>query len=514
MSREKWVAGRLGDKVVTQMHYARSGVVTEEMARVAEREGLSPELVRSEVARGRMAIPANIRHLNLDPIGIGIAARCKVNANIGSSQVRSGPAEEIEKLKLCLRYGADTVMDLSTGGDLIAIRSALLESCPVPFGTVPIYEAAARVENIEELSSGDMLGVIESQAQQGVDFMTIHCGVLLEFLPLVKNRLTGIVSRGGALMARWMLRHGLQNPLYAEFDSILDICRRYDVTVSLGDGLRPGCLHDATDAAQMAELKTLGRLAERAWAAEVQVMIEGPGHIPMNKIRENVEMEQFYCREAPFYTLGPVVTDIAPGYDHISSAIGAAIAGWHGVSLLCYVTPKEHLGLPGPEDVREGIVAYKIAAHAADVARGRPGARDRDDAISRARFEFDWEKQFELALDPEKARRYWAESSGAAVSSASGKPSAPEEAGSESRARREAPGSKEISSTNETPAAAGSPAQMGTPDGHEDFCSMCGPKFCPMRLSKQIRKMGEPGTGNPSGKGLAKGCAYSKKSLA
>ncbi len=401
--RNPWIEKRSGP-VVTQMHYARQGIVTEEMEFVARREKLEPELIRSEVARGRMIIPANIRHPELEPMGIGIASRCKINANIGNSAVSSQIDQEVEKLLVSVKHGADTLMDLSTGGDIPAIRDAILRRSPVPIGTVPIYEAVTRVKQIKDLTPSLLLEVIEEQAEQGVDYMTIHAGVLNEYLPLVRNRITGIVSRGGAIMAQWMVENHQENPLYSHFDEISKIFRKYDVSYSLGDSLRPGCLADASDPAQFAELKTLGELTRKAWEYDVQVMIEGPGHIPMDQIQLQVEKEMELCHEAPFYTLGPLVTDIAPGYDHITSAIGAAMIGWHGASMLCYVTPKEHLGLPNAEDVHQGIIAYKIAAHAADVARHRPGARDRDDALSFARFLFDWNKQFELSLDPETAR--------------------------------------------------------------------------------------------------------------
>jgi phosphomethylpyrimidine synthase len=381
------------------MHYARRSVITEEMEFVAERERLSPEFVRAEVARGRMIIPANINHPELDPMGIGVNTRCKINANIGNSAVTSNIEEEIEKLRVCLKYGADTVMDLSTGGDIPAIRDAILRHSTVPVGTVPIYEAIQRVESPTDLTPDDMLDVVEMQAKQGVDYMTIHAGVLREFLPLVEGRITGIVSRGGSLMAQWMIHHRKQNPWYTHFDRLCEIFKKYDVSFSLGDGLRPGSVHDASDKAQFAELEVLGELTRRAWKHDVQVMIEGPGHVPMDQIDMNVRKEMEACHEAPFYVLGPLVTDIAPAYDHITSAIGAALAGWSGAAMLCYVTPKEHLGLPNAEDVRQGIIAYKIAAHAADLARHRPGARDRDDALSRARYAFDWNRQFELSLD-------------------------------------------------------------------------------------------------------------------
>lgn len=423
---------------VTQMYYARQGVITPEMAYVAEREGLDGETIRAEIARGRLIIPCNIHHTSLEPMGIGTVATVKINANIGNSALISDIDEELRKLKLAIQYGADTVMDLSTGGSIDDIRHAIIAASPVPVGTVPLYQAVASVNQVEELTADDMIDMIEHQARQGVDYMTIHAGVLLEHLPLVQSRITGIVSRGGALMARWMLAHNAQNPLYTHFAQLCRIFRKYDVGFSLGDGLRPGCTADASDAAQFAELRTLGELTQIAWAHDVQVMIEGPGHVPMDQIEMNVRMEQEICQEAPFYTLGPLVTDIAPGYDHITSAIGAAMVGWHGASLLCYVTPKEHLGLPTPEDVKQGCIAYKIAAHAADIARGRKGARDRDDAISRARFNFDWEGQFALALDPETARAMHDET-------------LPNEAFKRA-----------------------------------EFCSMCGPKFCSMHISSHL----------------------------
>ena len=436
--RADWIAARRGSPHVTQMQLARHGVVTEEMAHVARRERLEPALVRDEVARGRMVIPANVRHPELEPIGIGIAATCKINANIGNSAVRSDVAGEIEKLRICLRHGADTVMDLSTGGDIPAIREAILRESPIPVGTVPIYECLANVREVADLTPEGILEVVEAQAAQGVDYMTIHAGVLRDFVPLAAGRLTGIVSRGGALLAQWMLAHRAENPFFTHFDALCDIFERYDVTFSLGDGLRPGCLADASDAAQFAELEVLGKLAERAWARGVQVMIEGPGHVPLDQIPMNMERERELCREAPFYVLGPIVTDIAPGYDHITSAIGAAVAAQNGASMLCYVTPAEHLGLPDAEDVRQGIIAYKIAAHAADVARHRPGARDRDDELSRARYAFDWKRQFELSLDPEAARRKHDQT-------------LPQEAFK-----------------------------------NAEFCSMCGPKFCSMRIHGQL----------------------------
>src|ERR1700693_3366251 len=405
--RTEWLAKRKADNNdgnFSQMHYARLGAMTDEMQYIAHREKLTPELVRDEVARGRMIIPANINHPELEPMAIGVDSLCKINANIGNSAVTSNIDEELKKLHTAVHYGADTVMDLSTGGDIPTIREAIIRHSPVPIGTVPIYEAISRVKRVEDLNTSVMLEVIEEQAEQGVDYMTIHAGVLIQYLPMVSKRITGIVSRGGAILAQWMAYHHKQNFLYECFEDICKISTKYDVSFSLGDGLRPGCIADASDEAQFAELKTLGELTKIAWKYDVQVMIEGPGHIPMHKIKEQVELENEYCYEAPFYTLGPLVTDIAPGYDHITSAIGAAMIGWYGASMLCYVTPKEHLGLPNEKDVKDGIIAYKIAAHAADLARHRPGAQDRDDALSYARYTFDWETQFALSLDPATAR--------------------------------------------------------------------------------------------------------------
>ena len=424
----------------TQMAAARNGETTDAMRVVARREGLDVEEVRSEVARGRLIIPANVRHLagKLEPMCIGKVASVKINANNGNSAVTSSIEEELEKLHLAVRYGADTVMDLSTGRDIDAVREAIIGASTVPIGTVPIYQAVLMGKELEELTANDLLDVIEHQARQGVDYMTIHAGILLEHLPLVYGRVTGIVSRGGSLHAVWMMHHRRQNPLYERYDDLLEILRTYDVTISLGDSLRPGSVHDASDRAQFAELETLGELTKRAWARDVQVMVEGPGHIPMQEIEMNVRKQKEICLEAPFYTLGPLVTDIAPGYDHITSAIGAAMIGWHGADMLCYVTPKEHLGLPNAEDVRQGVIAYKIAAHAADIARGRPGARDRDDALSRARYAFDWNEQFRLSLDPERAREYHDETL---------------------------------------------PAEYFK---SAEFCAMCGPKFCSMHHSRTI----------------------------
>jgi len=436
--RTSWVEKRLSDAVRTQMHYARKGLITEEMEYIARIEKVAAELIRAEVARGRMIIPANIRHTNLEPMAIGIESKCKINANIGNSATTSNIDEELEKLRYSVKFGADTVMDLSTGGDIPEIRKAIIANSPVPIGTVPIYEALNRVRRVEDLNINVMLEVIEEQAEQGVDYMTIHAGVLVQYVPLATNRITGIVSRGGAILAEWMVKNHRQNLLYENFDAICKIFQKYDVSFSLGDGLRPGCIADASDAAQFAELKTLGELTKKAWEYDVQVMIEGPGHIPLDQIELQVVKERELCYDAPFYTLGPLVTDIAPGYDHITSAIGAAMIGWHGASMLCYVTPKEHLGLPNREDVKQGIIAYKIAAHAADLARHRPGARDRDDELSRARYNFDWNRQFELSLDPETARSMHDET-------------LPEE------------GFKEAA-----------------------FCSMCGPKFCSMNHSAKV----------------------------
>ena len=439
--RAEWIDKRRaenGDGNFSQMHYARRGVTTEEMNYVAAKEKIAPELVRDEVARGRMIIPANVNHPELEPMAIGVASLCKINANIGNSAVTSNIGDELNKLHTAVHYGADTVMDLSTGGDIHNIREAILRHSPVPIGTVPIYEAVSRVKRIEDLNADVMLEVIEEQAEQGVDYMTIHAGVLIQYLPMVAKRITGIVSRGGAILGQWMAHHRQQNFLYERFDDVCKIFAKHDVSFSLGDGLRPGCIADASDEAQFSELKTLGELTKAAWEHDVQVMIEGPGHVPLDKIKEQVDKERELCYEAPFYTLGPLVTDIAPGYDHITSAIGAAMIGWHGAAMLCYVTPKEHLGLPNEKDVKDGIIAYKIAAHAADLARHRPGAQDRDNALSYARYKFDWEKQFALSLDPETARAMHDET---------------------------------------------------LPDDYYKeaaFCSMCGPKFCSMNYSSKV----------------------------
>ena len=431
------------DACPTQMYRARQGEITQAMRAVADREELSAELVRDEIARGRLALPANIHHLagNLEPMASGKVARVKINANIGNSAVTSNIDEELGTRRAAVSHGADTVMDLSTGADLDATREAIIAASEVPIGTVPIYQAVLQVDQVTDLTAQDMLDVIERQARQGVDYMTVHAGLLIEHLPLVHGRVTGIVSRGGSLHAVWMMSHRKQNPLYEHYDELLEILRTYDVTISLGDSLRPGSLADASDRAQFAELETLCELTRRAWARDVQVMVEGPGHIPMQEIEMNVRRQKEICDEAPFYTLGPLVTDIAPGYDHITSAIGAAMIGWHGADMLCYVTPKEHLGLPNAEDVRNGVIAYKIAAHAADIARGRPHARDRDDALSKARYEFDWNEQFRLSLDPDRAREYHDE---------------------------------------DLPSEYFKSAE---------FCAMCGPKFCSMHHSRTIDEL-------------------------
>lgn len=393
--------------MTTQYQAARDGQITPAMARVAEREGVSPEMIRAEVAEGRLVIPANVRHLDpqgrLDPIGIGRAITTKINANIGASPVRSSLDEEVEKLEWSVQFGADAVMDLSTGGRLDDTRQALIEHATVPVGTVPMYEMIVGRE-IEELTHDDILACIEKQAKQGVDFFTIHAGVLRDHLPLASKRVAGMVSRGGTLLARWMTHHGRENPMYELFDEISAIMLEYDVAYSLGDGMRPGCLADASDDAQFAELRTLAELVHRAHDTGVQVMVEGPGHVPFDQIEHNMKLQAELCNGAPFYVLGPIVTDVAPGYDHITSAIGATAAAFHGASFLCYVTPKEHLGLPRLEDVRAGVVAYKIAAHAADVARGLPRSRQWDDEISKARASMDWSRHFALAMDPETAR--------------------------------------------------------------------------------------------------------------
>jgi len=456
---------------LSQMHYARKGIITPEMEFVALRESMlleqllndpvyasrsrqhpgqplgaqlpkqvTPEFVRSEVAAGRAIIPANVNHPELEPMIIGRNFKVKINANIGNSAVTSSPAEEVDKMIWATYWGADTIMDLSTGEHIHELREWILRNSPVPIGTVPIYQALEKVGGrAEELTWDLMRDTLIEQAEQGVDYFTLHAGVRLPWIPLTVNRLTGIVSRGGSIMAKWCLAHHHENFLYTNFDEICEIMKAYDVSFSLGDGLRPGSIYDANDEAQFAELRTLGELTERAWKHDVQVMIEGPGHIPMQRIQENMDEEFRHCFEAPFYTLGPLVTDIAPGYDHITSAIGAAQIGWYGTAMLCYVTPKEHLGLPNKEDVRTGIISYKISAHAADLAKGWPGAQLRDNALSKARFEFRWDDQFNLSLDPERAREYHDET-------------LPHE---------------------------------GAKTAH--FCSMCGPKFCSMKITEEIR---------------------------
>ena len=431
-------APRSAEQAVTQLEKARHGIVTEQMRRVAEREPhLSPVQVRDEVAAGRMIIPANTVHLGLglDPMAIGRASLTKVNANMGASPLGSGTDEEVEKLRWAERWGADTVMDLSTGGDLDACREAILHNSHVPIGTVPIYSMIIG-RRLEDLDAKVILETLEHQAKQGVDYFTVHAGVLREHLPFIKDRLIGIVSRGGSLLAKWMLIHNKQNPMYTLFDDICDIMREYDVSFSLGDGLRPGGLADATDEAQLAELETLGELTERAWAKGVQVMVEGPGHVPFDQIEYNMKAQRTLCHGAPFYVLGPLVTDIFPGYDHITSCIGATAAGYHGASMLCYVTPKEHLGLPKRDDVKQGCIAYKIAAHAADVALGIPGTRDRDDELTKARAALNWEKHFELSFDPDTARALHDEDL----------------------------------------------------DVDTDFCAMCGHDWCSVRISKEIQE--------------------------
>lgn len=432
----------------TQLEKARAGKLTAEVKYVGQCESLPPEIIQQEVAAGRMVIPANRVHLGkrLEPMGIGVAAKCKINANIGNSSVTSNRQGELEKLHTAVHYGADTVMDLSTGKDIDMIRQAIIDVSPVPIGTVPIYQMLEELGgDIEAMTPQHFLDMVEHQARQGVDYMTIHCGVKLEHLALTMNRITGIVSRGGSLVAKWMMAHRKENPLYEHFDSLCAIMREYDVTWSLGDGLRPGSIADASDKAQFAELGVLGELTERGWQQGTQVMVEGPGHIPMDQIDMNVKKQTEICRGAPFYVLGPLVTDIAPGYDHITSCIGAALAGWSGAAMLCYVTPKEHLGLPEKEDVKQGVVAYKIAAHAADLARQRIGVRDRDDALSKARFAFDWNEQFRLSLDPDTAQRYHDETL----------------------------------------------PQDTFKSAH--FCSMCGPKYCSMKITEEIRQMAQEG---------------------
>jgi phosphomethylpyrimidine synthase len=428
-------------RTVTQMHYARRGEITPEMTYVATREGLDPEFVRNEIAVGRAILPSNINHPESEPMAIGRNFLVKVNANIGNSAVTSSIAEEVEKLTWSTQWGADTVMDLSTGRDIHTTREWIMRNSPVPIGTVPIYQALEKVDGrAEDLSWSVYRDTIIEQAEQGVDYFTVHAGVLLRYVPMTAKRVTGIVSRGGSSMAAWCLAHHEENFLYTNFEELCEILAAYDIAFSLGDGLRPGSIADANDEAQFSELRTLGELTDIAWRHDVQVMIEGPGHVPMNKIKENVDLQLELCKEAPFYTLGPLTTDVAPGYDHITSAIGAAMIGWFGTAMLCYVTPKEHLGLPDRQDVKDGVIAYKIAAHAADLAKGHPGAQAWDDALSTARFEFRWQDQFNLSLDPDTARAYHDETL---------------------------------------------PAE---PAKTAHFCSMCGPKFCSMRISQDVRE--------------------------
>ncbi len=427
-------------KNVTQLHYAKKGMITPEMEFIAIRENMDPEFVRDEVARGRAIIPANINHPEIEPMIIGRNFHVKINANIGNSAVTSSIENEVEKMTWATRWGADNIMDLSTGKHIHTTREWIIRNSPVPVGTVPIYQALEKVNGVaEDLTWEIYRDTLIEQAEQGVDYFTIHAGVLLRYVPLTAKRVTGIVSRGGSIMAQWCLYHHQENFLYTHFEEICEIMKAYDISFSLGDGLRPGSIADANDEAQFAELETLGELTKIAWKHDVQVMVEGPGHVPMHLIKENMDKQLEVCQEAPFYTLGPLTTDIAPGYDHITSAIGAAMIGWYGTAMLCYVTPKEHLGLPNKEDVRVGVVTYKIAAHAADLAKGHPGAQKRDDALSKARFEFRWRDQFNLSLDPERALEYHDETL---------------------------------------------PAE-GAKTAH--FCSMCGPKFCSMRISQDIR---------------------------
>jgi phosphomethylpyrimidine synthase len=461
--RESWVGPRLGQPCVTQLHYARRGEITPEMEFIALREGLAAEFVRSEVARGRAIIPANVNHTELEPMIIGRNFLVKINANIGNSVVSSSIDEEVEKLRWATLWGADTVMDLSTGKQIHETREWIIRNSPVPIGTVPIYQALEKVGGRpEELTWELYRDTIIEQCEQGVDYFTVHAGVLLRYIPLTAGRVTGIVSRGGSILAKWCLAHHQENFLYTNFRELCEIMRAYDVSFSLGDGLRPGSIADANDKPQFAELETQGELTRIAWEYDVQVMNEGPGHIPMHLIRENMEKQLAWCDEAPFYTLGPLTTDVAPGYDHITSAIGAAMIGWYGTAMLCYVTPKEHLGLPNRDDVKAGVIAYKIAAHAADLAKGHPRAREWDDALSKARFEFRWQDQFNLAMDPVTARAFHDETL---------------------------------------------PAE-GAKLAH--FCSMCGPKFCSMELTQQVRQMAEAGMKEKSEEFRATGEIYVK----
>ncbi len=449
--RKGWIDARMVDGAAnplpggdtgnrSQMHYARRGIITPEMKYVAIRENVAPEFVRDEIARGRAILPANINHPETEPMIIGRNFLVKINANIGNSAVGSTIGEEVDKLRWSVKWGADTVMDLSTGKNIHETREWIVRNSPVPIGTVPIYQCLEKVGGDPDKLTIDLfIETLIEQAEQGVDYFTIHAGVRLAYIPLTANRLTGIVSRGGSIMAKWCLSHHQENFLYTHFERICEVMKKYDVAFSLGDGLRPGSIADANDRAQFAELETLGELTQIAWKHDIQVMIEGPGHVPMNKIKENVELQMEICKEAPFYTLGPLAIDIAPGYDHITSAIGAAMIGWFGTAMLCYVTPKEHLGLPNRDDVKAGVIAYKIAAHAADLAKGHAGAQDRDNALSKARFEFRWQDQFNLSLDPDTAKDFHDE-------------------------------------TLPAPAAKGA-----------HFCSMCGPKFCSMKITQDVR---------------------------
>jgi phosphomethylpyrimidine synthase len=443
--RKPWIEARMkegDDGNRSQMHYARRGLITPEMKFVAIRENMSPEFVRDEIARGRAILPANINHPESEPMIIGSKFLVKINANIGNSAVASTIGEEVDKLRWSVKWGADTVMDLSTGQNIHDTREWIIRNSPVPIGTVPIYQCLEKVDGDPEKLNIDLfIETLIEQAEQGVDYFTIHAGVRMAYIPLTAKRVTGIVSRGGSIMAKWCLSHHKENFLYTEFERICEVMKKYDVAFSLGDGLRPGSTADANDRAQLAELETLGELTQIAWKHDIQTMIEGPGHVGMHKIKENVELQMKLCGEAPFYTLGPLVTDIAPGYDHITSAIGAAMIGWFGTAMLCYVTPKEHLGLPDRDDVKAGVIAYKIAAHAADLAKGHPGANLRDDALSKARFEFRWQDQFHLSLDPDTALQYHDETL---------------------------------------------PAD-GAKVAH--FCSMCGPKFCSMKITEEVREM-------------------------
>jgi phosphomethylpyrimidine synthase len=443
--RKPWIDARAAAEPIgnrSQMHYARRGIVTPEMQFVALRENVAPDFVRDEIARGRAILPANVNHPESEPMIIGRNFLVKINANIGNSAVTSTIGEEVDKLRWAIKWGADTVMDLSTGKLIHETREWIVRNSPVPIGTVPIYQCLEKVGgDPEKLNIDVFLETLIEQAEQGVDYFTIHAGVRLAYIPYTANRMTGIVSRGGSIMAKWCLSHHKENFLYTEFEQICEVMKRYDVAFSLGDGLRPGSTADANDRAQLAELDTLGELTDIAWKHDVQTMIEGPGHVGMHKIKENIDLQLKICKEAPFYTLGPLVTDIAPGYDHITSAIGAAMIGWFGTAMLCYVTPKEHLGLPDRDDVKAGVIAYKIAAHAADLAKGHPGAQDRDNALSKARFEFRWQDQFHLSLDPDTAKDFHDE-------------------------------------TLPAPAAKGA-----------HFCSMCGPKFCSMKITEEVRQM-------------------------